>query len=226
MAILNILQMPAIPKYLKTVVLLFLAIQLSSCIEIVEEITVNKDKSGTICFSLNLGSLGGLAMNLGENYLDANTLKTLKEFPSEGAVLLKDLHGIDNIIPVVNKNGKFSLSFDFNNTKTLNKALYKLFNKKKSFLDPGYISIKKHKVVKKNYGPLLRLFAKKYVDKLKDKTVLKLISYKTKYNFPFPVKKFSNSLSKADSDKNTVEFSCTIEELLTSPVDIGNRIKY
>lgn len=218
--------MPEFIKKIKILFFFFLAVQMSSCIEIVEEITVNKDKSGTIGFSLNLGSLGGLALGMGEKYIDANTISKLKEFPGEGASLLKGMNGIANIIPISNKNGLFSLSFDFDNSKSLNKALYKLFNKKKSKIDPGYISIKKHKVIKKNLGPVIRLFAKKYEEKLKDKTVLKLINYKSIYHFPSPVKKKSNSLSKEEADKKTVEFSCTVEELLNSPVDIGNRIKY
>jgi hypothetical protein len=218
--------MPIFLKKLKILFLLFLAVQMCSCIEIVEEITVNKDKSGTIGFSLNLGSLGGLALSMGENYIDANTISKLKEFPGEGALLLKGMDGIANIIPVSNKNGMFSLSFDFDKSKNLNKALYKLFNKKKSIIEPGYISVKKHKLIKKNLGPVIRLFTKKYVDKLKDKTVLKLIKYKTIYHLPSPARKESNSLSKEESDKKTVEFSCTVEELLNSPVDIGNRIKY
>lgn len=198
----------------------------SGCIDIVEEITINPDKSGTVTFSMNMGALGGFAMNIGESYMQGTLLEQLKNLPETAAGLLKNVDGLSNIKPVTNQKGLYSVSFDFKNEKDLNNALYKLFDTKKPFFAPNYIRIKKHKIVKKNYAPVLRLFLKKYKEQIKDASILKQISYKTLFNLPAEVKKFSNKKSTLSTDKKTLEFKCTIEDLLTTNVNIGNRIKY
>lgn len=211
-------------RKIKLFLLLLVLVNITGCIEITEEITVNADQSGKVSFSLNLGSLGSFAKLLG-NYLEGTSLDQLKELPEKGAALLKDVTGVSNILTKDNDNF-IELSFNFKNSKTLNSALYKLFNKKKSCLDPGYLTIKKHKLIRKNYGTLLRLYVKKYASKLKDKSYLKMIKYNTVFNFPQDVKTVSNPLSKISADKKSVAFSCTIDELLTTPINIGNKIKY
>ncbi len=209
---------------IKIIFLLFVIINLTACIEITEEITVNLDQSGKVAFSLNLGTLSSFAQMLGDQ-MDGSPLDEIKTLPEKGAELLKDITGITDIIPN-NKDGLVSLSFNFKNTKTLNSALYKLFHQKKSIFDPGYLTIRKHKLIKKNYGAILRLFVNKYAAKLKDKSFLKMIEYKTVFNFPGEVKKVTNPLSKISDNKKSVEFSCTLEELISTPVNIGNKIKY
>lgn len=211
-------------RKIKIIFLLFILINITGCIEITEEITVNSDQSGKVSFSLNLGSLSSFAQLIG-NYMEGTSLDQLKSLPEKGAELLKDIAGITEIKPK-NSDGLISLSFQFNNSKTLNAALYKLFHKKKSMFDPGYLTIRKHKLIKKNYGTLLRLFVNKYATKLKDKSILKMIHYNTIFNFPDDIKKISNPLSKISDDKKSVKFSCTIDELISTPINIGNKIKY
>lgn len=198
----------------------------SSCVEIVEEITINADKSGSVTFKLDMGSIGGFAMNMGDSYMQGTLLEQVKKLPETVASTLKDIKGLSNIKSVTNSGGLYSVSFDFKNEKDLNNALYKLLDVKKPFWAPNYIRIKKHKVIKKNYAPVLRLFVKKYKDQLKDASILKLVDYKAEFNLPSAVKKFSNKTSTLSGDKTNLEFKCTLEDLLTTKVDIGNRIKY
>jgi len=198
----------------------------SGCIEIVEEITINPDQSGTVSFNMDLGTLGGMAINMGESYMQSSLLNQVKTLPETTAGILKGIKGLSNIKPVTNKKGLYSISFDFKNTKQLNEAIYKLFDVKKHFYEPGYIKITKRKIVKKNYAPVLRLFVKKYQDQLKDKSILKLLSYKAIFHLPKEVKNFSNKSSTLSADKKTLEFKCTIEELLSAGTNIGNKIKY
>ncbi|MFH0866710.1 MAG: hypothetical protein V1904_10980 [Bacteroidota bacterium] len=199
---------------------------LSGCIDIVEEITINPDKSGTVTFSMDMGTLGGFAMNLGESYMQGTLLEQLKNLPETAAGLLKNINGLSNIKPVTNQKGLYSISFGFKNEKDLNNALYKLFDTKKPFFAPNYIRIKKHKIVKKNYAPVIKLFLKKYKDQIKDNSILKLINYKAVFNLPAEIKKSSNKKSTLSANKKTLEFKCTIEDLLTTNVNIGNKIRY
>jgi len=212
---------------MKKTFLFFLPLILfSGCIDIVEEITINPDKSGTVTFSMDMGTLGGFAMNLGENYMQGTLLEQMKNLPETAAGILKNINGLSNITSVTNKKGFYSISFNFKDPKDLNNALYKLFDTKKPLFAPNYIRIKKHKIVKKNYAPVIKLFLKKYKDQIKDNSILKLINYKTVFNLPTEVKKISNKKSTLSANKKTLEFKCTIEDLLTTNVNIGNKIRY
>jgi hypothetical protein len=199
---------------------------LSGCIDIVEEITINPDKSGTVTFSMDMGSLGGMAMNMGESYMQGTLLDNIKTLPETVAGQLKDIKGLSNITTKTNQNGMYSVSFDFASEKDLNNALYKLLDVKKPFFAPNYLRIKKHKIIKKNYAPVLKLFLKKYEPQLKDASILKLLTYKSVINLPAEAKKYSNKTSTLSGDKKTLEYKCTIEDLLTKDVNIGNKIRY
>ncbi len=198
----------------------------NSCIEIVEEITINPDQSGNVSFYMDLGTLGGIAMNMGENYMQGSLLNQIKTLPETTAGILKGINGLSNIKPITNKKGLYSISFDFKNYRQLNDAIYKLFDVKKHFYEPGYIKINKRKIIKKNYAPVLRLFVKKYQDQLKDKSILKLLSYKTIFHLPKEVKRFSNKKSTLSTDKKTLELKCSLEELLSAGTNVGNKIIY
>ena len=153
-------------------------------------------------------------------------LDQIKNLPETAAGILKGVNGLSNIKPLANKKGFYSVSFDFKNTKQLNESIYKLFDVKKHFYEPNYLRISKRKLIKKNYAPILKLFLKKYQDQLKDKSVLKYLSYKSIFHFPREVKRFSNKKSILSNDKKTLEFECTFEELLSTNVNIGNKVKY
>jgi hypothetical protein len=198
----------------------------NGCIEIVEEITINADQSGTVSIYMDLGTYGGLLTSLGEKCLSSDMLDQLKKMPETTAGILKDIKGVSNIIPVTNKKGLYSISFDFRNSKQLNAALYKLFGVKKKFFEPNFVMIRKHTLKKKNYAPVLRLFVKKYQDQLKDNGLLKVIDYKSISHFSKEVKKYSNKKSTLSVDKKTLMFKCTIEELIAPGSNIGNKVKY
>lgn len=134
---------------------------LSGCIKIVEEITINADKSGSVTFKMDLGSLGGFAMNMGDSYMQGTLLEQVKNIPTTAAALLKNIDGLSNIKSVTNSGGLYSVSFDFKNEKDLNQALYKLFDVKKSFFAPNYIRIKKHKIVEKKLCACVTAFREK-----------------------------------------------------------------
>lgn len=208
------------------IILSALLVLFSGCIDIVEEITLNPDQSGNVAFYADLGAIGGLAMNLGKTYMQGTLLDQLKDLPETTAGILKGVPGLTNIKTVTNKKGLYSVSFDFKNSKQLNQAIYKLFDVKKRWYEPNYVRITKKKIVKKNYAPVLRFFLKKYKDQVKDVAILKSVNYKAIFHFPKEVKRFSNKKSTLSSDKKSLEFKCTIDELINTNVNIGNKIKY
>ena len=62
------------------IIIIFLS--LTGCVEIVEEIKINPDKSGSISFSLDLGVLGNSFLNIAKDYIDLSMMDDIKStFP-------------------------------------------------------------------------------------------------------------------------------------------------
>ncbi|MCD4746521.1 MAG: hypothetical protein K8R58_09490 [Bacteroidales bacterium] len=199
---------------------------LSSCIEITEEIIVNSDQSGKLNFKINLKKIGFL-INTSKNYFDISLPDEINKQFASSAKILKNKEGISNVNYFKDKkNELFSLSFDFENTKELNNALYELFNNNKHFYKPSYIKINKKKLKKANFGPALRMYIRKQKNQNIDKELFELVTYKTIYHFPDKVKKASNKKAIIKNDETTVVFKCRLDEIINNKLNVGNRIYY
>jgi hypothetical protein len=90
------------------------------CIEIVEKITVNADRSGRAEFAIDLGMLGSLATKTAGNYLDLSFMDQMKSFPATYESKIKNTAGINNTKAISDdKNGLYSIAFDFKNPAAL-----------------------------------------------------------------------------------------------------------
>jgi hypothetical protein len=198
-------------------------VSLTSCIDIVQEIKINPNKSGSIRFSMDLGALGGSFMNIAKDYIDLSMMEDIKKQPSITAKVIENIKGISNIKPVSDNNkGLYALSFDFDNEKALNEAYYKMFNSNKNIFLPRVFKISRRSIKTANLAPVIRYFTNKYEKDIKDNKLFSLVSLKQLFILPGMVKKVSNP--KFNIDDYKVDMSCTIEELLNSNVNIGNKI--
>jgi len=204
---------------------LFVFLSLSGCIDIVEEIKINPNKSGSIRFSMDLGALGISFISIAKDYIDLSMLDEIKIQPFIAAKLIDKTKGITNIIPISdNDKGLYALSFDFDDDKALNEAFYKMFNSNKNIFLPKVYKISKRRIKVANLAPVIRYFANKYEKDIKDNKLFSLISFKQIFVLPGAVKKVNNPKSTIDDYR--VNLSCTIEELLNSDFNIGNKIRY
>jgi len=205
------------------IIIIFLS--LTGCVEIVEEIKINPDKSGSISFSLDLGVLGNSFLNIAKDYIDLSMMDDIKKQPFISAKVLDKTKGIRNILPVSdNDKGLYALSFDFDNDNALNNAFYKMFNSNKNIFLPKVIKITKRKLKITNLAPVIRYFTNKYEKDIKNNKLFSLVSFKQTFVLPGEVKKVKNPKSIICDYK--VNLSCTIEELLNSDFNCGNKIKY
>lgn len=200
----------------------------SSCITISEDITVNKDGSGSIMVKIDLGKIGS---NLDNQTSGANMsfITQIKQLPVIAEQALKGCKGISNVNPVTdNKKGVYSISLDFENSNDLNKAIYKIFGHKKKFYEPAFVKISNHNFKKKNIAPLFKkmiALQQKKNQSFSD-LMFPFISLKSTYRFPSEVKKVSNIKAVTSEDKKTVTTDYTLEELTKSDFDFGVKIKY
>ncbi len=212
-------------KNIRFILLIVVFLSLSGCIEIVEEIKLNPNKSGSIRFSMDLGVLGGTFMNVAKDYIDLSMMDDIKKQPAITAKVIENIKGISNILPVSDNNkGLYALSFDFDNEKALNDAFYKMFNSNKNIFLPKVFKISKKSIKVANLAPVIRYFTNKYEKDIKDNQLFSLITYKQLFVMPGDVRKVRNPKSVIDDYK--VNTSCTIQELLNSNINIGNKIWY
>jgi len=163
---------------------ILLSLSLSSCIDIVDEIKLNSDKSGSVFIGIESELLGSL-MSMIKEQLSTESINKLEEFPNKSKDKLNSIKGISEVksFSQIN-NGRYGISFDFANPKALNNAYYSLMDMEKSWYSPSLIKIGKHKISRKNITPHLVKEIKKNNPDLIDSEYLKYLSVKTIIRLP------------------------------------------
>jgi hypothetical protein len=198
---------------------------LQSCIEISDEITINADGSGSIRVTIDVGEIGG-SMNNQNSQFDISFLEKIRQIPAEASQILGQIEEIKNIQSTNDdKNGIYSVAFDFTNSRVLNQAIYSMAGKKKSVFMPSFIKISKHKLTKKDLSPYIRNMLKEQQKKSYNEMLFAFISYTSTCHLPSDVKHASNIKSQ-QPDTRTVITKFTLDEMLKGGFDFGNVIRY
>ncbi|MBN2236575.1 MAG: hypothetical protein JW729_03390 [Bacteroidales bacterium] len=189
-------------KTIRIVVFLLFTISFTSCIEIVEEIHVNKNLSGSYRLYLKNNGMAFLFNAMSDNLNTEELEKNLNQ--------LKNQEGISNFEFVLNpKKGQFSVGFDFKNTKSLNRAFYTSFGVKKRFYHKNYLTIRAHKVTRPNFTPYLLNYAdsQNIFDQIPQK-LLDYVDYRYRLVCPNPINRANPS--NQNNTINTHEFTQVI----------------
>ncbi len=204
---------------------ILLACCLYSCIDLTDELTVNADGSGSLRLTLDMG-MAASAMNSDNTQMDVSILEKIKAISSGAGAALKDAPGISNVQSTTEeKKGFYRVSFDFDKSSNLNKALYKIFGQKKKSLFPSLVKVSKHKVVKTNLSPYIKkAFAKKKMNSYNE-MLYSFITMKSIVHLPSDLKKATNIKSVVD-DPRTVKTDFTLRELLDGGFNFGNVITF
>jgi hypothetical protein len=199
---------------------------LSSCIELIQTIEINPDKSGKYSLKIDLGML----QNAGSSSLqDASGIITaIKSFPDTAVVKLSSMKGISGIENITkDKDGIYGIRFNFENAKSLNKAFYQLADQQKLFFMPDYIKIKRRKLIITDIGPYIKkassMAEKSTTESFISDQISRLIQVTTNIYVPKPVKKVQNSRSRFSGQQ--VTFSMGLNELIEGK-NYGNVIKF
>jgi hypothetical protein len=196
---------------------------LVSCIDLTDELTVNADGSGSLKLSLDMGMIAG-AMGPGNTQIDLSFLDKVKEVADSAQTRLKDAKGISKV-QSENKQGYYMVSFDFDRSSNLNKALYKLFGQSKKSLFPALMKVSKHKVKKTNLAPYLKKALEKQKSKTYNEMVFSYINLVSIVHLPADLKKATNIKTKTNGTRN-VTTVFTLKEMMESKFDFGNIITF
>ncbi len=198
----------------------------TSCIEIFEETTINEDQSGKVLIGVDMGGVGKLLNKVGD-YVDVKFLDEIKTLPKQAAQLLKGTEGVEKLKTITSeKKGMYSFSFEFENSKDLNRAYYNLLQKEKKWYAPKFVKVGKKVVKKRNIAPFIRMYVKRKQSMIKDMKILEHVTYKSTYKFPRKVIKNSNPKYKLENSNMNLVYECTLDELINTKINIGTKAKY
>jgi len=214
---------PIMKKIIPIVVIL---LTFSSCIEVIEEIHINDDKSGSLSYRLESSQIGFLLNKLSKVF-DATIEDQLQEKVKEFANLLKQQEGINKIEFTSDPNSMdYELYCEFADSKKLNTALYKVFGYKKNILTPSYLKVSNHKVKKINFSPMLKDYLRDEEIEIPSEYLSGLIYFKSLVYLPMKVKNATGTQVEIIDDKNLVNQTFKLTDVIENKVNVGVKIKY
>ncbi len=203
-----------------------LSIVFTGCIEIVEEMKVNDDRSGTITYKIETDEFGNFFNIISEiagGSFEDEMKKEFEKFTGK----LRGKSGISNI----NYNfrdaaGDYFVSFDFASDKHLNAALYDIFGIKKTVFTPKFLKIKNQKIKKSNYAPWVKRYLESEDIDLPESIFSKLVTLKSVTHTTNNIKKVSGQSVKLSQDNKTVTQHFDIQDIIDNKIDVGLKLKY
>lgn len=211
-------------KYSILLIAFILTFSFTSCIDLVEEISINKNKSGHYNLGVQADGLAGL-ISLNSQQFEVPAIKELDEKIS----ILKQQAGISNVKKDFKANSFFfNLSFDFEDEKSLNNAMYTLAEVEPSIFIKKFLKIKNHKIIRPNLNTYLQILIQQQglLDDLPSKDVLNYINYKLVINTPSEIKRINGKNAVVMANKTTAISSFSFKDLVMNNPNISLKVKY
>jgi len=199
---------------------LIITFSLTSCIDLIEEVTVNKNLSGHYELRLEASSFGSM-MN---GQIDLPGMRNLNEKVN----LLKLQEGISNVRKNIQpKNMQFKITFDFKNEKALNKAMYQLAEIEPNMFVKKFLKIKKHKIIRPNLSPYLQKLIEdqNLLDQIPSTDLLSYINYKFIVNTPSDIRGVKGNNTMVQSNNKTVITSISFKDLIVNKENVYLKIR-
>lgn len=210
-------------RFFSLFISIIIAISFTSCIDLIEEISINKDLSGHYELRLEAGGLGGM-MSMAGGQMEIPAIKEL----DEKVDLLKHQAGISHVQKKIHlKSMQFYISFDFEDEKSLNEAMYQLATVESNVFIKKFLKIRKHKVIRPNLTPYLKLLIEdqNLMDQIPSEDMLSYVNYKFILNTPTEIKQVKGKRAIIQSNKKTVISSFSFKDLLVNKENVYLKIK-
>lgn len=203
-----------------------------SCFQVIEEVTVNNDGSGTLALTANLSQsrskLASVMLLDSVNGHKVPSKQEIREKMEEAAHTLRTIEGLSKISHMVDFD-KYILNirFSFENVENLNDVTSLIFDKLniKSTDNSSYNYHLESKTFKREYTPDPRADAEYRKLKQADKAIFENAMYTSIYRFDHTVIKQSNDKAKIAASKKAVMLQCEVVDLIEGRIDISNKIQ-
>ncbi|MGV3761672.1 hypothetical protein [Parapedobacter sp.] len=209
-----------------------LCLLLSSCFQLIEEITVNTDGSGTLALTANLSQsrskLASVMLLDSVNGYKVPSKTDIRKEMAEVANTLRSIKGISKVSHTVDFDKYIiNIRFSFNNVANLNDITALIFDKLdiKASDNSSYSYHAESKTFKRSYAANPQ--AKSEYGKLKqeDKAIFENATYTSIYRFDRPVFKQTNSRAKVAASKKAVMLQCRVLDLIEGKIELSNDIQ-
>lgn len=210
---------------------LLIVLLFTSCFEFIEEVTFNKDGSGSTILTLNLSKskskIASIMLLDSINGYKVPSETLVREKVNELVAKVKKVKGVRNVNTTLNfEEYIITLSCDFDNVDVLNTVIANFSSKKDAMI------INKHKHFKFNEKEKTFIrshhfnFEKEIAKaKMEDRKILKNASYTSIYRFDSPVKTFKNKEAKISKNKKAILLKLNAQDIITSQKTIKNYIQ-
>jgi hypothetical protein len=198
-----------------------------SCIEIVEEVTVRDDRSGSISLSVEVGR-GNSLLGIFGSFTDISFPDELTDMAEYYSRELQKQEGISSV-RLINKSssGMIRLTFDFENQQNLNRALYAMAGVEKNIFNPNIYKIKNKKLERRNVTKMVKLVIEEANDESGEEILYEIISVKSVFNTPGSVQKVKTKMPvHISSDKRFVTTKIDLTELYENNASTRLKVKY
>ena len=205
----------------------------TSCFQLIEDVTVREDGSGTAVFTANLSQsrskLASIMLLDSINGYKVPSKTDINNHLAEISAELKKIPGITHVSHTVDFD-KFvaTLRFSFSHVEDLNTIANKLFTEMK--ITPSnqssYAYNKGGRTFSRTY--VYEPKAKAEFEKLKDadKEVFNSATYTSIYRFQKPVQKQTNTAGKLSPNKQAVMLKTSIPNLINGKVSLANSLYF
>lgn len=196
---------------------------LTSCIEITERIDVREDKSGTFSLSVKMFQQNMLTDLLGFGG-STEVLDDIEALAWRASLDLEDNEGIHNVKLISDKrNGSVGLSFDFDNHRQLNRALYAVAGERKTIFKPAVYRIRNNCFSRRNVTSLIEMLLDGEDD---TEMISHWITLTSEINLPRPAKHVSNSSARQLNYGKRIKSSEHLSDILEEKTNTRIRIRY
>ncbi len=204
---------------------------LSSCFQVVEEVTLKNDGTGemqlTVNFSQSKSKLASIMLMDSLNGHKIPSEKNIQEFMTETVDYLKKSKGISNVKKTLDlKNYIATVNFSFKDLSDINGLTRKLLEKEKGKAPVNsYVFEKATGQVKRvyQYSPAM----KKEYDKLKpkDRELFKTAGFTSIFRFDKAIASSTNKTAKVSPSGKAVMINSTALGLIFGSANISNTIQ-
>jgi hypothetical protein len=210
------------------------SLSLSGCLDILEEITIKKDGSGTFVNKMDASKAAEMiaAMSALDStgQMGAQMKFTFDSIFNAEWQKYKKVAGISNIKMDTSQPFVYQISMDFENINALNNAMVvgkeEIDGMKNLFtFEKGLFERKDH-MTGFDMGKIMGENDSDESTKEMTRNLMKDMTYSMVYNLPNTVKSLSNSSATLTEDKKTVRLKCNFLDLIDKKISLGNKIVF
>ncbi len=213
-------------RVLATLGIIFLLFASTSCIDFLNEIKINKDKSGSVFIGLEMNAIAGLMLSESDK-ISPKIKEYIIHFPSESEVLIHNIDGITNIESYTKPaQGRIGIGFNFNSQRALNKAYYKLLELDYKWYSPNLVVIRNHKIKVRNATPYIKDYYNEYGNNIEDNSIINYLHYKTVIHLPNPIITLTDQQASLSTDKMVFSTRISAKEIIEVEANSGFSLKY